>query len=330
MHARLLVAVLLMLTLVACGDGGTDGGSPTSATGGESTTTSVQPTTTASPEAESGPFVGLGELELVESTIPFLELEGPQWMPDDGVLLFSDVSANTIYQVGADDEITEFRKPTRYTNGLAVDPQGRLIAAESASRRVTRTERDGSVVPIAERFEGARLNQPNDITVRSDGTIYFTDPAFGDAAAQAELDFRGVFRIAPDGRLTAEYRGETSETPNGLALSPEESLLYVTDYAAGLVRVFDVAPDGSLSQARMFANVAGPDGMAVDEDGNLFITSYDGGAIEVFAPDGEQWGVIDLPASPSNCAFGGADGRTLYITTGPALYRVTLAHPGRY
>ena len=239
--------------------------------------------------------------------------------PDDGVLLFSDVSANTIYQVGADDEITEFREPTRYTNGLAVDPQGRLIAAESASRRVTRTERDGSVVPIAERFEGARLNQPNDITVRSDGTIYFTDPAFGDAAAQAELDFRGVFRIAPDGRLTAEYRGETSETPNGLALSPDESLLYVTDYAAGLVRVFDVAPDGSLSKARTLANVAGPDGMAVDEDGNLFITSYDGGAIEVFAPDGEQWGVIDLPASPSNCAFGGADGRTLYITTGPAL-----------
>jgi gluconolactonase len=330
MRTRLMVAVLLMLTLVACGDGGTDGGSPTSATGGESTTTSVQPTTTASPEAESGPLVGLGELELVESTIPFLELEGPQWMPDDGVLLFSDVSANTIYQVGADDEITEFREPTRYTNGLAVDPQGRLIAAESASRRVTRTERDGSVVPIAERFEGARLNQPNDITVRSDGTIYFTDPAFGDAAAQAELDFRGVFRIAPDGRLTAEYRGETSETPNGLALSPDESLLYVTDYAAGLVRVFDVAPDGSLSKARTLANVAGPDGMAVDEDGNLFITSYDGGAIEVFAPDGEQWGVIDLPASPSNCAFGGADGRTLYITTGPALYRVTLAHPGRY
>jgi YD repeat-containing protein len=162
--------------------------------------------------------------------------------PDDGVLLFSDVSANTIYQVGADDEITEFREPTRYTNGLAVDPQGRLIAAESASRRVTRTERDGSVVPIAERFEGARLNQPNDITVRSDGTIYFTDPAFGDAAAQAELDFRGVFRIAPDGRLTAEYRGETSETPNGLALSPDESLLYVTDYAAGLVRVSTSLP----------------------------------------------------------------------------------------
>ncbi len=327
MRARLLVAVLLMLTLVACGDGGTDGGSPTSATGGESTTTSGQPTTTASPEAESGPLVGLGELELVESSVPFLELEGPQWMPDEGVLLFSDVSANTIYQVGTDGEITEFRKPTRYTNGLAVDPQGRLIAAESASRRVTRTESDGSVVPIAERFEGARLNQPNDVTVRSDGTIYFTDPAFG---VETELDFRGVFRIAPDGGLTAEYRGETSEAPNGVALSPDESLLYVTDYNAGVVRVFEVAKDGSLSKARTFVEVAGPDGMAVDESGNLFIASYDGGAIEVFAPDGEHWGTIDLPASASNCAFGDADGHTLYITTGPALYRVTLAHPGRY
>jgi gluconolactonase len=271
--------------------------------------------TTASSEVESGPLVGLGELELVESSVPFLELEGPQWMPDEGVLLFSDVSANTIYQVGTDDEITEFRKPSNYANGLAVDPQGRLIAAEAGKRRVTRTESDGSVVSIADHFEGARLNQPNDVTVRSDGTIYFTDPAFGDADANAELDFRGVFRIAPDGRLTAEYRGETSEAPNGVALSPDESLLYVTDFFAGVVRVFEVAKDGSLSKARTFVEVAGPDGMAVDEAGNLFIASYDGGAIEVFAPDSEHWGTIDLPASASNCAFGDADGRTLYITT---------------
>ena len=325
MRVRLLVTVVMTLTLIACGDGE----SPTSATGGEPPTTD-QPTTTASPEAGSGPLVGLGELELVENSVPFLELEGPQWMPDEGVLLFSDVSANTIYQLGTDDEITEFRKPSNYTNGLAVDPQGRLIAAEAGKRRVTRTESDGSVVPIAELFEGARLNQPNDVTVRSDGTIYFTDPAFGDAAAEAELDFRGVFRIAPDGGLTAEYRGGTSEAPNGVALSPDESLLYVTDYFASVVRVFEVAKDGSLSKPRTFVEVAGPDGMAVDESGNLFIASYDGGAIEVFAPDGEHWGTIDLPGSASNCAFGDADGRTLYITTGPALYRVTLSSPGRY
>jgi gluconolactonase len=147
----------------------------------------------------------------VESTIPFLELEGPQWMQDDGVLLFSDVSANTIYQVGADDEITEFRKPSNYANGLAVDPQGRLIAAEAGKRRVTRTESDGSVVPIAEHFEGARLNQPNDVTVRSDGTIYFTDPAFGESlAAHRGLDPSASLRFS----LESETPRVTFEVDN--------------------------------------------------------------------------------------------------------------------
>ncbi len=115
-----------------------------------------------------------------------------------------------------------------------------------------------------------------------------------------------------------------------MALSPDESLLYVTDYNASLVRVFDVANDGPFRSLGRSSTVAGPDGMAVDEAGNLFVASYNGGAIEVFAPDGEHWGTIDLPGSASNCAFGGADGRTLYITTGTALYRVRLAHPGRY
>ena len=180
MRIKSLVAVPMMLTLTACGDGATDGGSATGATSGETTTTTTQSTTTTpSPEAVSGPLVGLGEIEAVESSFTFTELEGPQWMPE-GVLLFSDVSADTIYQLGEGDEITVLRKPSNFSNGLAVDPQGRLIAAESGKRRVTRTERDETVTPIAERFEGARLNQPNDIAVRSDGTIYFTDPLFGD------------------------------------------------------------------------------------------------------------------------------------------------------
>jgi gluconolactonase len=323
MRVRLLVPVLLMLLLIACEDSAPDG---------ESAATTTEPTTTNEPTtaSESGPLVGLGEVELVEGGgLEFIELEGPQWIPDDGVLLFSDVSANTIYQVRVDDEITVFRMPSHYSNGLAVDPEGRLIAAESGTRRVTRTERDGTLTPIAERFEGARLNQPNDIAIRSDGTIYFTDPLFGDPG-QAELDFRGVFRISPDGRLTTERRGDTSEAPNGVALSPDESQLYVTDFADSLVRVFDVALDGSLSEARELVTVAGPDGMAVDKAGNLFVASYSGGGIEVFAPGGELWGTIDVAGSPSNCAFGGADGRTLYITTGSELYRVTLAHPGLY
>lgn len=315
MRVRLLL-VLLTLTLIACGDTAPDGGS---------TATTTEPT----PSTGSGPMVGLGEVEPVEDGgFVFNELEGPQWMPDERVLLFSDVAADTIYQLGAGDEVTVFRMPSHGSNGLAVDPEGRLIAAESSTRRVTRTQSDGTVTPIAERFEGARLNQPNDIAVRSDGTIYFTDPVFGDA--DAELDFRGVFRIAPDGGLTAEYRGDTTEAPNGVAMSPDESLLYVTDYAAELVRVFDVARDGSLSEPRTFVTVAGPDGMAVDDAGNLFVASYNGRAIEVFAPDGEHSGTIPVSGAPSNCAFGGADGGTLYITTARVLYRVTLAHPGPY
>ena len=115
-----------------------------------------------------------------------------------------------------------------------------------------------------------------------------------------------------------------------MALSPDESLLYVTDYSAEVVRVFDVATNGSLSEPRTFVTVAGPDGMAVDEAGNLFVASYDGRSIEVFAPDGEHWGTIAVSGAASNCAFGGADGRTLYITTGTVLYRVTLADPGLY
>lgn len=322
------MTVTMMLLVSACGGTAPDGGSTVTAT--VSPSTEPTPITEPTPGTGSGPLVGLGEVELVDDGgFLFTELEGPQWVPDEGVLLFSDVSANTIYQLGADDEITVFRKPSDLSNGLAVDPEGRLIAAESSTRRVTRTEGDGTVTPIADRFEGSRLNQPNDLVVRSDGTIYFTDPLFGEADA-AELDFRGVFRIAPDGGLTVEYRGDTTEAPNGVALSPDESLLYVTDYAAELVRVFDVARNGSLSQPRTFVTVVGPDGMAVDDAGNLFVASYNGRAIEVFAPDGEHWGSIPVQGAASNCAFGGPDGRTLYITTGRALYRVTLANPGRF
>lgn len=316
MNARGVLLVSFLLLFIACGDDAADGDPPVN------TTESTTPTTTA----ESDPLVGRAEVELIDEGYGFTE--GPQWMPDDGVLLFSDVPGNTIYQVGADDEITVYRRPSRFSNGLAVDPEGRLIVAESGTRRVTRSESDGTVAAIADRFEGARLNQPNDIAVRSDGTIYFSDPLFGDAA-QAELDFRGIFRIAPDGGLTAERRGATTEAPNGLALSPDESLLYVTNYAADHVWVMDVAADGTLSEARTFVTTGiGPDGVAVDDAGNLFVAT--GRGIEVFAPDGARWGVISVPRTPANCAFGGVNGRTLFITAEEGLYRVTLTNPGPY
>ncbi len=260
------------------------------------------------------PLVGRSEVELVDDGYGWSE--GPQWMTDAGVLLFTDANADAIYQVAADDQVTVFRQPSGYANGLAVDGQGRLLAAEERSRSVTRTESDGTVIPVAADFEGVRLNRPNDIAVRSDGTIYFTDPLFADF--EHELDFRGVFRIAPDGGITAERKGATTEAPNGIVFSPDETKLYVSNSEADLVWIFDVGADGSLSEARTFVSTGDvPDGMAIDTAGNLFVTSRRG--IEAFAPDGDAWGVIPVPQPPANCAFGDADGRTLYITARRAL-----------
>ncbi len=322
LRARLVPLAGVLLVPLAGGGGSSDAATtptePTATIGGSAT---GEPTSTGA-AASGDPLVGRGEVELVADGVQWTE--GPQWVADDGVLLFTD--GGVIYQLADDDEISAFGVPIYGANGLALDTEGRLIVAENTMRRVTRVESDGTVTPIAEEFEGMPLNQPNDIAVRSDGTIYFTDPYYGDGTT--DLDFHGVFRIAPDGSLTAEYRGAITEQPNGIALSPDESLLYVAEWAADLVWVFDVADDGSLSEAETFVTTGdGPDGMTVDNDGNLFVATDEG--IEVFAPDGARWGVIPVSQwASSNCAFGGDDGRTLYITAPPALYRVTLAHPG--
>jgi gluconolactonase len=331
---RTRLAALITLGLVAAGCGAKEGDADTAATTAEPTTaeptTSIapaaaEPTTAIAPSGAGAivdPLVGIGQVELIVAGYGWTE--GPQWLPDEGVLLFTD-DRGIIFQLAADDQISVFRQPSDGANGLALDPEGRLIVAEKSKRRVTRTESDGTVTPIAEQFEGVRLNQPNDIAVRSDGTIYFTDPYYGDGTT--DLDFRGVFRITPAGELTAERRGDITEQPNGIALSPDETHLYVANWADDLIWMFDVAADGSLSQARTFVTTAdGPDGMAVDDAGNLFVATGEG--IEVFAPDGTALGVIPVPAS--NCAFGGPDGRTLYITQPQRLYRVTLTNPGPY
>ena len=224
-----------------------------------------------------------------------------------------------------------FRPASGAANGLDSDVDGLLLAAEHANRRVSRTLENGTIVDVASEYEGDRLNSPNDIAVRSDGTIYFTDPPYGiNPSTQQELEFNGVFRVDTEGALTAEWQGALSTRPNGIVLSPDEATLYAADTEGG-VMAFDVTPAGSLSPARLFIpTIENADGMAMDTGGNLFVATADG--VQVFDPAGELWGTIEVPDGrvPANCAFGGDDARTLYITAREALYEVRLTRPGLY
>jgi gluconolactonase len=194
---------------------------------------------------------------------------------------------------------------------------------------VSRTEPDGRVVALAERYEGKRLNSPNDIVVKSDGVIYFTDPPYGVKPEQRELTFQGVYRLAAAGALT--LLADDFERPNGLAFSPDEKVLYVDDSARKHVRAFDVNPDGTLANGRLFADMkstaqGSPDGMKVDERGHVYVTGP--GGTWIFDPAGRHLGTLVTPEIPANCAFGAEDRRTLFITARTSLYRVRVKVPG--
>jgi len=233
--------------------------------------------------------------------------EGPVWVPD-GYLLFSDIPANTIYRWSPGSaEATAWRTPSGHSNGLTLDRDGRLIACEH-DRRVSRTEPDGRVVTLADRYQGKRLNSPNDVVIRSDGRIFFTDPPYGlpNQREGKELDYNGVFRLDPNGTLT--LLDDSFVRPNGLAFSPDERTLYVDDSSEMHIRAFDVAADGSLSNGRLFAvlrepGVEGvPDGMKVDVAGNVFCTGP--GGVWVLAPSGDLVLKIETPEVPANLAWG--------------------------
>ena len=256
--------------------------------------------------------------------------EGPIW-DNRGFLLFSDIPANTIYKwtPGGGAPVV-FRKPTNHANGNTLDLEGRLISCEHDGR-VSRTEKDGSVVMIADKFEGKRLNSPNDVVVKSDGSIYFTDPPYGIEKEKEELGFYGVYRLK-GGALTVLTK--IHNKPNGLAFSPDEKHLYVnnSDPNENLVRVYDVKPDGTLAKARVFADLKSPgkdgvaDGMKVDVKGNVYTTGPEG--VWIFAPDGKLLGKIKPPEVPANVAFGDSDYKTLYITARTSVYRIRLKIAG--
>lgn len=268
------------------------------------------------------PLAGIGAVEVIQGGFQFTE--GPQWREAEADLVFTDIPANTIYRYQPGGAPAPLVNPSNNANGLAVDGNGVLLAAEHGSRSVTRA---GSPTPVASQFEGKRLNSPNDLIVADDGTIYFTDPPYGIQDNERELDIMGVFRVAPDGTLTAEHRGPLTARPNGIGLSPDGGILYVADTADGNVYRFPLQLSGALGPRSVFAQTAGnPDGLAIDIGGNVFVTTSAG--VEVFSPTGSRWGAIAVPLQPSNCAFGDADHRTLYITARTTLYRVRLAHPG--
>ncbi len=261
----------------------------------------------------------------------FKFIEGPVWYPD-GFLLFSDIRANIIYKWQPNQEIEIFRQPSGNANGNTLDRSGRLITAEHGNRRLSLTQKNGQIVTLASHYQGKRLNSPNDIAVKSDGSIYFTDPPYGIKSEQEELGFYGVYRLAPNGTLTLLV--DDFVRPNGIVFSPDETKLYVNDSKQGHIRVFDVKPDGMLENGKLFAQLKPPskegaaDGMEVDIKGNVYSTGP--GGVWVFSPNGELMGIIETPEAPTNVSWGDSDYKTLYITARTGLYRIRLNITGAF
>jgi gluconolactonase len=259
--------------------------------------------------------------------------EGPVWWKEGGYLLFSDIDGNRRMKYTPGQGTVEFKKPTNGANGLTRDLQGRLVACEGAGRRVIREEHDGTTTVIASSFQGRRLNRPNDVVVKSDGAIYFTDPRGNVVPDQTDLSYQGVYRVSADlGTLTLLV--DDFIVPNGLAFSPDESVLYINDTRRGHIRAFDLAPNGTLARQtdRVFADLSGtepgvPDGMKVDGAGNVYCGGS--GGVWILDAKGKKLGrIVHGQPQTTNLAFGGPDWKTLYFTNWNFLGSVNLKIAG--
>lgn len=262
------------------------------------------------------------QVEKVASGFQFTE--GPLWSRE-GFLLFSDVPNGKILKLAAGQPPVVFRAASNGAIGNTFDAQGRLLTCESKSRRVTRTDKTGKIEVLAERFEGKRLNAPNDVVARKDGNLYFTDPAFGDQTTTRELDFYGIFQVTPKGELSLVAK--TPGRPNGVAISPKGDRLYVADSDERLVRVFDLDRAGKASNERvLISGIDGPpDGIRTDEKGQIWIAAN---GVVVYSEEGKKVGQLEMPDAPRNLTFGDADFQTLYVTAQKNVFRVRVGVKG--
>lgn len=280
----------------------------------------------------------LGNAPVKQLATGFDWVEGPVWFGDADCLLFSDIPNNKIMRWSPDNGISTYRAPSNFANGHTRDPQGRLVSCEHGSRRVTRTEYDGSITVIADRYDGKPLNSPNDVVVKSDGTIWFSDPHYGimtnyEGFQAPEENARVVYCFDP-AKTTLTQVVTDMNCPNGLAFSPDERLLYVADSGRMFesdpkhMRAYPVNADNTLGAGRHFHTIepGHSDGFRVDVFGNVWSSAADG--VHCIAPNGGLLGKILVPERVSNVCFGGRAKHELYITATTSLYRVTLATNG--
>jgi sugar lactone lactonase YvrE len=263
----------------------------------------------------------LKEVEVEKITEGFQFVEGPLWK--NGELLFSDIPANKIYRWSSDHETKILIEPSGNSNGLALDNEGRLLLAQHGERRLARLEVDGSQTPLATHYKGKKLNSPNDIAVKGDGSIFFTDPPYGISNSEEELGFYGIYRISTSGSV--QLLDSTLRRPNGIAFSPNEKKLYVSDCEAKIIYVWDVLEDTAIANKKQFASMnvegSGADGMKVDSQGLLYCTGPLG--VWIFDSEGTVIDTIEVPGQTTNCNWAGKDQSTLYVTSGDAVYKLT-------
>ncbi|MCS7466490.1 SMP-30/gluconolactonase/LRE family protein [Stieleria sp. ICT_E10.1] len=269
-----------------------------------------------------------GKVELVQDGFAFTE--GPAWEPKSKTLLFTDIPNTAIHRLHADGSISLFTGDSKHTNGILIPSDGRILACQMDGR-VVRYDENANATVLASQYDGKRFNAPNDLTVDDDGGIYFTDPLFR-APTPLPQAVQAVYYIASDGTVSRVTEGLAA--PNGIGMSPDRKRLYVCPSQQAEMLVYEVTGPGKLSQPKTFCTVeqpegqsgTGADGIALDVQGNVYITTHIG--VQIFSPAGEQIGVVSFPQQPANVCFGGDDWKTMFVTARTGLYRVTMPIPG--